>query len=144
MEARMPELQEQLAQLEKQQNEPHWAIELLLDPKVPLPELTAGEDYPNCANQEQALSLFDPSAPGWVPTWFPREMFLNRWTAQEQMVRPSPQQRLDWFDKALTHYAPKTLAENGPESSTKQTIALSLLLMYCAAESQEIPTPDKL
>lgn len=140
----MPELQEQLAALEKQKHEPHWAIALLLDPKVPLPEMIAGQDYPNCANQEEALSLFDPSVPGWVPSWFPQEMFLKRWTAQEQMVKPNPQQRLDWFDKALSHYAPRELAGSGAKSSTKQAIALSLLHMYCAAASQEIPTPDKL
>src|SRR5882757_4216460 len=138
MEAPMPELLNQSklqnpppkSQSQENQNKPHWAIELLQNPAIPLPSLEPGVDYPNCANQQEALGLFDPKAPGRVPTWFPREVFKNRWTAQEQMEPLTPQQRLDWFDQALEHYAPEELQKSERSSSMKQNVALSLLHMF--------------
>ena len=123
---------------------PHWAVSILEHPSVPIPELRAGEDYPDSAVESEALGLFDESQPGWVPQWFPRVLFRNRWTAQEQMEKLTPQQRLDWFDKALKHYARGEWPPTGSVSSRKRKIAQSLLRMYCAAKQWDIPTPDKL
>ena len=139
------------AKLHPQQNapnqpsqRPHWAVSILELPSVDIPELRAGEDYPECAVESEALGLFDESQPGWVPQWFPRVLFRNRWTVQEQMEKLTPQQRLDWFDKALKHYAQSEWPPTGSVSSRKRKVALSLLHMYCAAKQQDIPIPDKL
>jgi len=123
---------------------PHWAIRLLLDPHEDIPELVAGVDYPDRAVWDQALEMFVPSLPGWVPTWFPTELHHHRWTRQETVESLSPQQRLEWFDKALAHYAWTEWPPVGSLISKKRVIAQSLLRMWCAAESEEIPTPDKM
>ncbi len=126
-------------------NQPHWAIEILLDPQGgDLTDLVPGQDYPMKANRLEALDMFDQTALGWIPLWFPALMFRHRWTEQEELVPLTPQQRYNWFDQALAHYARETWPPQGPPNLKKRSVALSLLHMYCAAESQEIPTPDKL
>ena len=124
---------------------PHWALENLQGGEHPaLLDLQVGKDYPHDADYWKALGSADPERPGWVPTWFPRWITRTPWTPQARTEKISPQQRLDWFDKALQHYAPTELNPNDKSSSTMRSIAQSLLLMQRAAASEEIPTPDKL
>ena len=118
------------------QNNPHWAIDLLLDPRAPLPEnLKPGEDYPAQVDFLKALGMFDQESLGWVPLWFPRKM-------NYQSI--SPQERLDWFDAALRHFAQAEWPPKGSLSSKKRDVAISLLHMLFVVELQELPTPDKL
>lgn len=115
--------------------QPHWAVEVLLDPRADLPELKPIEDYPNEVNYEEALGSFDQKSPGRVPYWFPREMKGHRL---------NPQQRLSWFDRALKHYAQVEWPPRGSVTSRKRSVALSLLRMQYVEELEGIPTPEQL
>ena len=121
----------------------HWAIELLLDQREPMPIIPTN-DYPEGVDVDEALGMFVPWSPGWVPMWFPDIMLLNRGTGQIQIERPNPQQRLDWFDKALPHFAKSVWPPEGSLSLKKREIAVALLLMYHAAQLEEIPAPDEM
>lgn len=118
---------------------PHWAIQLLLS-NTPMPPMKLGVDYPNCANLEQALGMFDQSRAGWLPMWFPKEKFSKRWTSEETVTQLSPEERLEWFEMCLEHYAQTPWPPQGPQRLKKRAVALSLLYMCCAAASQKLPT----
>ena len=117
--------------------EPHWAIQIFLDPREEL-ALVNSDLYPN-VSQEQALGQFDIQVPGWVPRWFPRIIVTD-----DSVIQLTPEQRLDWFDKALANYAQSEWPPTGSLNSKQQSVALSLLYMLAAQEYSEIPPPDKI
>jgi len=92
-------------------------------------------DYPD-VDPARALGLFDKESPGWVPYWFPKE---------RDGRKCDPSQRLDWFDKALAHFAQSAWPPQGSLSSRQRAVALSLLHML-SVESNfvGIPTRDKM
>ena len=112
----------------------HWAVKLFLDPREEFQNHLSERDYPE-VDYYQALQSFDPESLGWVPLWFPRE---KNWEPL------SPESRLDWFDKALAHYAQSEWPPKGSLNSRKRAVALSLLHMLFEQELQGIPVPDKL
>jgi hypothetical protein len=128
--------------------EPHWAVAVLLDPRVPLVEFVENElvrehDYVLDADPEKALAGFDETIEGWVPWWFPHRMHPKRWTEVEDGVDLTPPQRLDWFDRALAYYAQSEYPPPEPLSLMKRTIALSMIQMLCRAEQGKIPGADQ-
>jgi len=117
---------------------PHWAIALLVEPTVEYTDqFEAGREYPREANYERALGEFDEQSPGWVPLWFPRDL-------PNGGGRLTPNERFDWFDKALAWYAREGWPPVGPLPFMKRSVALSLLRMESAVERDELPTPDKM
>ena len=100
-------------------------------------QFEAGREYPGDANYERALSEFDEQSPGWVPLWFPRDL-------PDGGGRLTPNERFDWFDKALAWYAREGWPPVGPLPLMKRSVALSLLRMESAGERDELPTPDKM
>ena len=126
------------ASLNGQSVRPHWAIAVFVEPTVEYTdEFVAGREYPRDANYERALSEFDEQTPGWVPLWFPRGL-------PNGGGRLTPNERFDWFDKALAWYAQKGWPPVGPLISMKRSVALSLLYMESAVGRDELPNPDKL
>jgi hypothetical protein len=84
--------------------EPHWAIQILLDPDpkgIDLPGLVRDGEYPIMGSipwepvtPEIAMGSFDTETDGWVPYWFPR-------TVEPGGNLLDVSSRLNWFDKAL-------------------------------------------
>jgi hypothetical protein len=125
--------------------EPHWAIQILLDPKgVDLPELVRDGEYPIVGSipwepvtPEIAMGSFDMETDGWVPYWFPR-------TAEPGGNQLDSISRLNWFDRALAYYAQTEWPPTGSIGSKQHAVALSLLWMLYEVELQGIPPPDKM
>ena len=127
--------------------EPHWAIQILLDPDpkgIDLPELVRDGEYPimgsiawESVTPERAMESFDKATQGWVPYWFPRA--LHPW---EELLAPSA--RLAWFDRALGYHVKTEWPPEVTLSSRQRSVTLSLLHMLYAQESNGIPTPDEM
>lgn len=134
------------------QQEPHWAIAILLDWRFDLVsfvenELVSGVDYPDESDPERALGMFDKETPGWVPYWFPSYMHLREWQEDEDVIHLTDQQRVDWFAAALEHYSRNAGCEWPPKGLLSQMIkpiALSLLYMQAEADQEAIPGIDRL
>jgi hypothetical protein len=108
-----------------------------------LPEIVQEvDDYSPSVDEERALGSFDTNVTGWVPYWFPRVMHLKRWTEDEEVIELTDQERLDWFDKALEHYAQTEWPPTGSITDMKKAICISLLLVCRNADADELPATD--
>ena len=147
--------------------EPHWAIAILLDYRIWLPDLweellkewelrpTGWEKSAKAENLylanswirgdvEKAMGCFVEETPGWVPWWFPRKMTLHQGAEQEKMIDLSADQRLAWFDKALAHCAPGGWPPQEPLRNMKIETGVSLLRMLRQVDEYELPGIDRM
>jgi hypothetical protein len=105
----------------------HPAIGILLN-SGPLPEILMASD------ESDALSLFNPWQPGWVPLWF-----SDICTEPIGTRKDLQQRRFDWFDKAFKHFAGPDWRRKGSLDSQKEVVARTLLQMYRAARDETLP-----
>ena len=150
--------------------EPHRAVAVLLDHRVPLLDLYdellnkwehRGKGWQESldarelfqierwvhGDPEQAMACFGEETLGWVPWWFPRVMHLKEPTDGEEVVDLTPEQRLEWFDKALEYCSGIERLPWPPEGSLREmkiAIGTSLLEMLREVDEYELPGIDQM
>ncbi len=115
----------------------HPVVRILLD--GPLPEIEVNGE-PHRGDESDALNLFNPWVPGWIPFWFPEICSSGPIESKKEYQ----QRRYGWFDKALKHFAGPDWPLKGSLEKQKKVIARTLIQMYRAARDEQIPEIDKL